>query len=107
MEAPHLNPLPFAWERPIQARRARAIASNRAMRLAAFLQVVLMIFFHSPETTRTEHSFLRLHANTMKRLDHTRNQMLVGNHCLTWKPRSHFHIKSNSGRLRSLPLQMP
>src|SRR5262245_31260660 len=24
-------------------------------------------FFHSPETTRTEHSFLSLHANTMKR----------------------------------------
>ena len=63
--------------------------------------------FHSPETTRTECSFLRLHANTMKRLDHMRNQMLVGNRCLTWKPRSHLHIKSNSGRLRSLPLQMP
>jgi len=34
-------------------------------------------FFHSPETTGTEHSFLNLHANTMKRLDHVRNQMLV------------------------------
>jgi hypothetical protein len=48
-----------------------------------------------------------LHANTMKRLDHVRNQMLVGNRCLTWKPHSLFHIKSISGRLRSLPLQLP
>ena len=61
--------------------------------------------FHSPETTRTECSFLRLHANTMKRLDHVRNKMLVGNRCLTWRPRSHLHIKPNRGRLRSLALQ--
>src|SRR5215471_15853251 len=33
--------------------------------------------FHSPETPRTERSFLSLHTNTMKRLEHLRNQMLA------------------------------
>jgi hypothetical protein len=32
-----------------------------------------------------------LHANTMKRLDHVRNQMLVGIRDLTCLHRSHFH----------------
>jgi hypothetical protein len=48
-------------------------------------------FLHSPETTRTERSFLRLHANTMKRLHHVRNQMLAGIRDLTCMRRSPFH----------------
>jgi len=32
-----------------------------------------------------------LHANTMKRLHHVRNQMLAGIRCLTYRRWSHFH----------------
>src|SRR5262249_37667058 len=65
-------------------------------------------FLHAPETTRTEHSFLRLHTRTMKRLHEARNQMLVDNRCLTWRLALIFiALKSNSGRVRSRVLQMP
>ena len=47
--------------------------------------------FHSPETTCTERSFLSLHANTMKRLDHVRNQMLAAIRGLSSLHRSQFH----------------
>src|SRR5215813_12851486 len=48
-------------------------------------------FFDAPKTPRTECRFLGLHGNTMKPLNHVRNQMLVVIRRLTCRRRSHFH----------------